>query len=175
MEKDIGLAPNRRTLLQRGLALLGAGVGLSGLPRAARAEAPEAVPGSTTLTLLGWRRPEARVKRGSTVSGPHAVCSGVLRKEADGDAVGSFYTNRFSRETPLGAPLPAGSNIEFQTFTLEEGMLFGLGAGPAGGERVCAILGGTGRFCGARGSYLERPASPASGSGAVEFMFTLKA
>ena len=91
----------------------------------------------------------------------------------DGAKVGEFSAARFSPETPFGNPSP-GHSVELQTLRLQDGTLFGIGtAGPtAGAERTHAILGGTDRFAGARGSYVIRQ-NPAAGKASVEFVITL--
>jgi len=91
--------------------------------------------------------------------------------------VGEFYANGLGLETAFGPSVPAVSCVEFQTFQLPDGVLFGVGAGGgAGAQRTWAVLGGTGRFAGARGTYVEREVSVApAGRGAVEFILTLTA
>jgi hypothetical protein len=173
---EVGTPTPRRTLLQRGLALLGGalGVGAVGGEVHARTAASDT---AHTLHLLGRRRPAARLAKGARAASPHVVASGDLLDAPDGQTIGSFHTNGFSLETTLGAPLAAESNIAFQTFSLADGTLFGLGSGPsASGERTCAILGGTGRYAGAHGTYVERAASSGrKDRDAIEFTFTLTA
>jgi hypothetical protein len=170
MGKAVRPASKRRVLLQRGLALAGAfGLGATG-------EAAGDVPSG--LILYSRRRPQARVAKGGRPGADgHVVCSDDLRKDPDGEPVGTFYTNRFGGETPFGAALPVVSNLEFQTFVLEDGTLFGVGTGTAAeGGKSCAILGGTGRFAGARGTYVERvPSGGRPERDGVEFVFTLTA
>lgn len=91
----------------------------------------------------------------------------------DGARVGEFFASGFQLETAFG-PLPAApSNIELHTFRLGEDVLFGIGAPvPRGRERTHAVLGGTGRFAGARGSYVERDVDGGA-RGRVEFVVTL--
>jgi hypothetical protein len=102
---------------------------------------------------------------------------GDLLDGPDGSPVGEFHANGFCLETALGLPAPSVSSLEFQTFQLNDGTLFGVGApGGAGSERTWAVLGGTGRFAGARGTYVERETSVAPvGRGTVEFILTLTA
>jgi hypothetical protein len=87
--------------------------------------------------------------------------------------VGRFFTSGFCLETPFGPQAAAASNLEFQTFELDGGTLFGIGASAGGGERTLAVLGGTGRFAAVRGSYVEKEVPSAHGRGAVEFVFSL--
>jgi hypothetical protein len=91
----------------------------------------------------------------------------------DGPAVGEFFASGFQLETPFGPQPAAASNIELHTFRLGEDTLFGIGvSAPRGDERTHALLGGTGRFAGARGSYVER-AVEGGARGRVEFVVTL--
>jgi hypothetical protein len=95
----------------------------------------------------------------------------------EGSPVGEFYANGLGAVAALGSAAAAVSGVEFQTFQLPDGALFGVGAaGGSGGERTWAILGGTGRFAGARGTYVEREVSAApAGRAGVEFILTLAA
>lgn len=169
--------PKRRTLLQRGLALLGGALGVGAIGGEVHGRSAASGAPAHTLKLLGRRRASTRVAKGPDSASHHVVCTGDLFDGPEGETVGSFHTNGFCLATTLGPPLPAESNIAFQTFDLADGSLFGLGPGPsAGGERTCAVLGGTGRYAGARGTYVERaPSQGPAGRDAVEFIFTLSA
>lgn len=76
---------------------------------------------------------------------------------------------------PIGefrsAPMSVGGSLH--TFTLPQGQLFGLGAGGLEGT-AHAIVGGTGRFAGAAGSYAIEPAATLPGR-SVTFTLTLTA
>jgi hypothetical protein len=171
---EVGTPTPRRTLLQRGIALIGGalGVGAVGGEVHARAE----IARSETLQLLGRRRSPARLAPATQGAHQHAVSSGDLLDAKGGETIGSFHTNGFCLETRLGTPMPSDSNIAFQTFVLADGSLFGLGGGPSpDGDRTCAVLGGTGRYAGAQGTYVERVPSPPAARNAVEFVFTLRA
>jgi hypothetical protein len=110
--------------------------------------------------------------RGSAPTAPGSA-SGELFDD-EGRSIGAFYAHGLAQPSPVGG-LPVAHLLELQTFVLENGTLFGLGA-VAGrdGARSCAVLGGTGEFAGAQGSYVERPAEDAGGGGGVEFVVTLK-
>jgi hypothetical protein len=69
------------------------------------------------------------------------------------------------------AVLPTGGSLH--TFKLHGGQLFGIGPGGLEGT-AHAIVGGTGRFAGAAGSYSIEPASRLPGR-SVTFVFTLTA
>jgi len=183
-------SPKRRSLLQRGLLLLAGAVGLvtaeqrTAGPAVAAAPSrrePGAPPGSTTLKLYGrrWRpQPHAHLLGRRSEGGDHLVGYGELRDTPDGALVGRFCTNGFCPDFPFGNTVAVAPTIEFQTLTLNSGTLFGMAAtGPeAGSERMYAILGGTGRFAGARGTYAARTTSAESlGRSTVEFILTLTA
>lgn len=172
----------RRTLLQRGFALLAGGAALIAGARTGRlqAAAPARPAENTegTLTLYARKRPLAAPPRGSHAgqrSPGRLVASGELLDAPGGRSIGEFHTNCFCLETPFG-PQAAGSNLEFQVLQLNDGTLFGLCAGAVdhGAARAHAVVGGTGRYTGARGSYVERAATSTSGShDLVELVVTL--
>ncbi len=102
------------------------------------------------------------------------VRCGELRDAPDGGQIGEFFTNAFCLDMPYGVQTAAASNLEFQTFRLPEGTLFGVGAAGGSGEKHFAVLGGTGRYAGVRGSYVEREArSTTTKPGAFVFDFNL--
>jgi hypothetical protein len=171
-------SPERRTLLQRGLLALAAGLGVGAGARRVSAAAPEA-PAGKVVVLRGRRRPaspQGRLPRAAAA--PRLVREGDLVDDR-GRAVGRFSSSSFCAETPFGPQLAAASSLELQAFHLEDGSsLFGIGSAgaPSAAGRSLAILGGTGRFAGVRGSYSERelPGGP-HGSGSLEFVVTLMA
>lgn len=172
----------RRTLLQRGLALLAGGVAVATGSRVIRADSritprpedrPDPRPPGTTLTLYTRQRPVAPPPAAAPVQTGHArlLASGDLLDAPDGQRVGVVYTNCFCPAAPFGAQ-KSGTDLEFQVMHLDDGTLFAMCGGAAEkGARVRAIVGGTGRFAGARGVCLERPA--AGERDVVEFVVTL--
>lgn len=72
------------------------------------------------------------------------------------------------------APMPGpAAMFQLHTFELTDGSLLGVGGGPLG-EAVYAVVGGTGRWAGASGSYVARQfPREAGGDGTAEFSFTL--
>jgi hypothetical protein len=169
-------SPERRTLLQRGLVALAAGFGIGASGRNAVA-APAAAPGGPVVVLRGRRRPsspQGRLPRGAAA--PRLVREGDLVDDR-GLAVGRFSSSSFCAETPFGPQIAAASSLELQAFHLEDGSsLFGIGSAgaPSAAGRSLAILGGTGRFAGARGTYSEREvADGPDGRGSLEFVVTL--
>jgi len=166
----------RRTLLQRGLvaaaAVLGLGPGHRRGPASARtgpdpgSSAPQA---GRTLRLYGRGRPVATGGKGA-----RSLRRFELRDAPDGQPVGELFASGFQLETAFGPHPAAASNIELHTFRLGDDTLFGIGApAPRGRERTHALLGGTGRFAGARGSYVEREVEGGAGCARVEFVVTL--
>ena len=161
----------RRMLLVAGGAV---GVGVAGerllgdQHDAAGAAAATPRPAPRTLVLHGrdWR-----------IGSPTAV-PGELPKPTDvavpfgqlvdptGHAVGSFRA----------ATLPTlTAGLELHTFDLDDGTI--LGIGPAGiHDKPFAIVGGTGRYAGASGTYVAKQ-SPRElgGDGTAEFTLTLVA
>jgi hypothetical protein len=171
---EVGTPTPRRTLLQRGLALIGGALGVGAVGGEVHARSETRAP-AQTLHLVGRRRTAARRAGAAQDAHQHAVSSGDLLDATGKETIGSYHTNGFCLETRLGSPLPSESNIAFQTFVLAEGSLFGLGGGPSpDGDRTCAVLGGTGRYAGAQGTYVERVPSQPAARNAVEFVFTLR-
>jgi hypothetical protein len=170
---EVSKSPERRTLLQRGLVLLTGVFGMGAAARTAEsAVAPKKEAGK--ITLYGRRGQAPSRLPGRTTE--RLVRSGDLLDGPEGKRIGQFFSSGFCMETPLGPEVAAPSNLEFQTFSLPEGTLFGIGAAGGRGERTLAILGGTGRFASARGSYVEREVGPAlPGREAVEFVLTINA
>jgi hypothetical protein len=182
---DTGGTP-RRTLLQRGLALLAGGVALATGTRVMKAEADTntaPAPGGrtdprsprSTLTLYARQRPLPPLpaaSRPASAELTRQLAAGDLFDAPNGRRVGTVHTNRFGAGAPFGPP-PSASDLEFQMMQLDGGTLFGMGGGEsARAATLRAIVGGTGRYAGARGAYLERQAA---GQGdVVEFVIMLE-
>jgi hypothetical protein len=173
----------RRTLLQRGLALLAGSVAVATGSRVIRADSritptpdgrSDPQPPGRTLTLYTRPRPLAAPPGAPrAVQADHArqLASGDLLDAPHGKPIGAVYTNCFCAGAPFGAQR-SSSDLEFQVIQLNDGTLFGMcGGAPERGEKVRAIVGGTGGYAGARGAYLERPS--AADPDVVEFVVTL--
>jgi hypothetical protein len=145
--------PSRRSLLKGGI-IAAAGALSWGASAATRGGVAKSS-GATELSLQG-----ARLRS----------MSGELVGSGD-RAIGSFSA------THLAVP-PAGSDTpgtELQTFSLDDGSIFGLGTPPVRGDgpAVYAVLGGTGRYAGVSGTYLaDRRPIDRGGDGTAEFKFT---
>ncbi len=173
MEKS-SKGTGRRTLLQRGLALLAGGAAVASgarLTRGTRAAAADA-----PLVVYARRRPFAGPPNGTHhASATSAVlASGDLLDAPEGKAIGSFHTNCFCHGA-IGSHQVVKPSLEFQVLQLKDGTLYGIFAGEsADGVKSHAIVGGTGRFAGARGQYMERMAAgQTAGDDIVQFVVSL--
>jgi hypothetical protein len=167
----------RRTLLQRALAVIAGGVALGsgvGLTRGSPVQA-EAAP-DPPLTLYVRKRPFVVPPNGRApvAAAGTLVSSGELLDAPEGKSVGSFVTNCLCSVSGA-AHTVAHPSIEFQSLQLEDGALYGMCSGRAAdGTKSHAIVGGTGRFAGARGAYVERAVTTPSGRhDLVELVVTL--
>ncbi len=140
----------RRTFLQQMALVIGGAFGIN----SARAETPIKNPSIMRFKLRCRRKTTHRPEATPANSG-RLLCQGDLLDPRNERAVGEFYANCFGTETAFGILNPsAGSNIEFHTIKLDGGTLFGIGSGAGrSGTSENAILGGTGEFAGARGTY----------------------
>jgi hypothetical protein len=175
---------HRRALLKRGLACLAgaAGLRLAGpAPQAVASPVVEpaspAPAGGTTIKFYS-RRLHVRLggaKPGLVPSPNGRVNSRCdLLESPDGAKVGDFTATCFSPDSPFGFAA-SEHDVELQTLKVADGTLFGIGASGPGskGERAQAVLGGTGRFAGARGSYVIRQNGPGQGEESFEILITL--
>ena len=166
------MATHRRDVLIRGgSALLGAAAGLATasartLPAASGRAAPEdaaaeiAVPASPAARVLfgrGWRISSRDVRKGELpTEGVRLLIRGELyTARSGGRKVGDFFATAHRLGT-LGKAAPqAPGSLELHTLVFPDGTLVGSGVASAGAasEGEFAIVGGTGRYLGARGSY----------------------
>ena len=114
-----------------------------------------------------WARPERgqrQVVFGELLDGPVG---------AAGVKVGEFYATCTCVNAPFGAgPLAAGF-VEHHSLNLGDGTLTGMGTSH-GEESTFAIVGGTGRYAGARGSYVARQLPvELGGDGTAELVLTV--
>jgi hypothetical protein len=96
---------------------------------------------------------------------------GELLARPGGRVVGHFTAAHLTHDSPFAA---TASSLEIHTFTLKDGTIHGLGAAARGVEGHFVILGGTGRYAGAQGSYVARQHTrELGGNGTAEFHLTL--
>jgi hypothetical protein len=187
----------RRTLLGGGAALvtglLGAGLfgrqsGAAGPAVTAAPSAGEASPPdrsadsapSTELRLYGqnWQLQSdgARITWARPTRGQRSLVFGELLDapaHAGGAKIGELYATCTCVNAPFGDGPTAATSLEQHTLNLLEGTLTGMGTSQ-GDDGTFAIVGGTGRYAGARGSYVARQ-SPVGrgGDGTAEIVVTL--
>ena len=172
-EIDTAVKTSRRSALTRLLLLAGGavGVGVAG-GRAVRGEAPATpavAPRSTqNVVLYGreWRLGSHAAEHGKLPStNEPRTPKGRIVDHAGRDL------GRFTAANLLGY----GGALQLQTFDLTDGTLVGIGAGGVH-ENPFAIVGGTGRYAGASGTYVARQSPPElGGDGTAEFNLTLTA
>lgn len=145
-------ASGRRTVLKRGIfAAAAAAAALAVRPgdqRAALATAP--VGGATTIELFGrgWHADTSKVpSKGDSYS-----VYGELLASPEGDKCGEFYAACLAIDSPFQVTGQGLGSLEIHTLVLAGGSIVAMGAG-GGVERSFAIVGGTGKYTGARGSY----------------------
>jgi hypothetical protein len=160
-------------MLQRTLALLAGGVAVGSGARWTRASAQPVESGGQPLTVYARMRPFTGPPNGAQATGAR-LSSGELLDAPEGKVVGAFHTNCFCLGG-FGAQHVAGPSLELQVLQLTDGTLYGICAGPgADGAKSHAIVGGTERYAGARGAYVERvTATRSAGCDVVQFVVTL--
>jgi hypothetical protein len=159
------------------------GVGLVGR-QARRADAVAAAapdgPPTTELRLYGrgWQLQSdaPRVAWARPTLGQRSLVYGELLDappEAGGGKVGELYATCTCLNAPFGEGPTAATSLEQHTLNLLDGTLAGQGTS-LGDDGTFAIVGGTGRYAGARGSYVARQ-SPLGrgGDGTAELVVTL--
>ena len=143
----------RRTVLRRGFfaAAAAAAAAIAIRPGAQRpALATMPVGDAKTIELFGrgWHADTSRVpSKGDSYS-----VYGELLTSPDGDKCGEFYAACLAIDSPFQATGEGIGSLEIHTLVLAGGSIVAMGAG-GGMERSFAIVGGTGRYTGARGSY----------------------
>jgi hypothetical protein len=169
---------SRRSVLKGGLAAVG---GLFGLGAAAKVAGGLADggsrPPSQTITLHGrnWQISSQSRQAGEfPTAAEHMLISGELLDGPEGSRLGDFYATYFGLSRPGHTGADGSSSLQTHTFNLRDGTLVGTGTGtPAlDTEDTFAVIGGTGRYTGARGSYVARQ-SPAQFGGDGTAMFTI--
>lgn len=91
-----------------------------------------------------------------------------------GQKIGEFYASSIFVGAPHGDTPAAASYVETHHFNLPGGTLVGSGTWHVNGGSRFAIVGGTGRYAGASGSYqAEQRPIQMGGDGSASFTFTL--
>ena len=153
----------RRTVLSRGLAVVAGALGASVLGANVALGAKQAgAPPALALFVRDVRFRAADSKAGAAherraPASPHGALV-----DAAGQAVGSFSA---------GVLAGSGGGISVQRFNLADGTIIGMGSGGLQGAEY-AIVGGTGRYAGATGTYTTQLAAGARGRDA-QFQISL--
>jgi hypothetical protein len=166
---------SRRSLLKRSL-LLGAGaVGLGATARSTRAQLPVPLDSGKEVRLIGrnWRLDTPGRRAGEAIqAGDHGAIYGELVDRPKGTVLGQFYGSRLAVHSAPNARVDAG--VEVHTFVFPGGTIVGMGTSVRG-DAVFAVVGGTGVYAGAKGSYVAKQRlREQGGNGTAEFKLTLR-
>jgi hypothetical protein len=166
---------SRRSMLKRAFVLAAGAVGVGATARTARAELPVTLDAEKEVRLLGrdWRLETPGRRPGEAIrAGDHGAVYGELVDRPKGKVLGQFFGSRLALQSAPGARADAG--IEVHTFVFPGGTLVGMGTSVAG-DAVFAVVGGTGVYAGARGSYVAKQRlREQGGNGTAEFTLTLR-
>lgn len=176
---DGGPKASRRAILRHGMLALGALAGVVGIGSTAERVRSgnllaKASPGGATLTLRGsdWHLTGSGLRRGELPKrGDLVSVSGNLNVQGT-DGAGSFFASVQHLDSRVGHGPFATVQQETHTFQLPDGTLFGMGTTVPGADGAFAIVGGTGRYLGASGSYIAHQ-SPIETGGDGSALFTI--
>jgi hypothetical protein len=161
---------SRRSLLTRGVVLAAGAVGLT-------AGGADAAQGPRSLRLYGvnWRLTTPTRAPGEAIQlGDQSAVYGDLLDGPAGKAIGRFFGSRLAVQSTTGGHARADASVEVHTFVLDGGTIVGMGT-PVLGRAVFAIVGGTGEFAGASGSYAaHQRLREQGGNGTAHFDLTLR-
>jgi len=165
---------SRRGLLGRGVLVAAGVLGLGGAVRHSATAQPAARQASRSELKLYGRHLHlhAPTRRAGELpqKGDRHTAYGELLDGPEGAAVGHFSAAHLS----LDSPFAAASSLEIHTFDLGDGTIHGLGSAVRGADGHFVILGGTGKYLGATGSYLARQQPrELGGDGTAEFHLSL--
>ena len=124
---------------------------------------------SRTMRLIGrdWHTDTTKLPG----KGDQYTVYGALH-DPSGDKVGEFFSTNVGVDSPFQITGEGIGAFELHTLTLQGGTIVGVGLG-GGTERSYAIVGGTGKYAGARGSYLARQDTYGlGGDGKAELLLT---
>ncbi len=179
---EAGPKASRRTILRQGVLALGAfagAVGLAGAVDKVRSGTLLAAdpPGTTRITLTGsdWHISAPGLRRGDLPKrGDHVSVTGVVAVAGSTDEAGAFFASVQHLDNPAGHGSHALAQLETHTFQLPGGTLLGMGTTIRGQESSYAIVGGTGKYLGASGSYVgQQNPFETGGNGTAQFTLTL--
>lgn len=161
---------SRTSLIRRGFlaaaAVVGVGAGAGAVTRSAGAAETLRLDGRAWTATTPGRRFGERIQAGDATTVHGELVDG------SGRVVGSFLGTRLAAAGQPAAAT-ADATLELHTFTLEDGTILGMGSARAEGAAF-AVVGGSGRYAGMRGSYVaeQRPYG-LGGNGTATFDLTL--
>jgi hypothetical protein len=172
---------SRRSVLGRGALLVAGALGIGaaarkvGSPEAKAAPSvapPTGRPAELRLFARHYHLHSPTHRAGQIpAKGERTSAYGELLDKPGGKVVGHFTAAHLTLDSPFAAGL---GSLEIHTFHLGDGTLHGLGASAPGAEGQFVILGGTGRFAGARGGYVATQRHrEAGGNGTADFHLKL--
>lgn len=176
------MATNRRDALRQGFALLGAALGIRGTGKGNQTAAEEfsslKQEKQIVLHVRRLRISSQDLRRGEL---PPAGVRMLARADIVSDSsssskVGDFFSSYYRINAPGKVADHEPGSFEQHTFVFPEGNIFGSGVATSGSdsEGQFAITGGTGRYLGARGSYMARQSHvDFGGNGAATFTLNL--
>ena len=174
------MATNRRDVLKNALLTTAVGigtVGAGGLTALEGADQPKPG-GQTTLYGVRWQITSQDLRRGDLPpAGLRMLVRGELYdKPSGGRKVGDFFATYHRLSDPGKVAHHEPGSLELHTFVFSDGTLVGSGVSNSAldSEGQFAIVGGTGRYHGARGSYLATQSHiEFGGNGTARFTLTL--
>lgn len=171
---------DRRQALKHGLTMVAFAAGIGAASSRASTSISDSPQSPSTLILQGrhWRLTSQDLKRGELpTEGARMMARGEL---VDGSArprkIGDFFATYYRLTNPGKVPASEPGSLELHTFVLPEGTIIGSGTANSAidSEGHFAIVGGTGRYQGIKGSYTARQSyRELSGDGKATFTLTL--
>jgi hypothetical protein len=171
---------NRRDVLKNALLTTAVGIGAAGTGGLTALDgAAQSKPGEQ-IVLFGvrWQITSQDLMRGELPpAGIRMQVRGELYdKPSGGRKTGDFFATYYRLSTPGKAAHHEPGSLEHHTFVFSDGTLIGAGVANSSldSEGQFAIVGGTGRYHGARGSYLALQRHiEFGGDGSARFTLTL--
>jgi hypothetical protein len=175
------VATNRRDALKEGFVLVGAALGI-GAASKTLAEPKESLEAKQATQMVfhvrRLRISSQDLRRGELPpAGVRMLARADIVSDPSSDLkVGDFFASYYRINAPGKVADHEPGSLEQHTFVFPEGYIFGSGVATSGrdSEGQFAITGGTGRFLGARGSYIARQSHvDFGGNGTATFTLTL--